>query len=311
MLSIVVNFFNNRREAANTLHSLTSGYQRGVGDLEYEVIALDHGSTLPLTEAGVRAHGPQFRYRYVRTEAVSPAAALNAACRDAAGDRLLIMIDGAHILSPGVLRLAHIAWRTFPAPFIATVPFHLGPKQQYDSMLEGYNQQVEDRMLVDCRWREDGYRLYSVTQAFSDTSQGWFGILFESGCFGMRKADFLAMGGFDERFAAPGGGLVNLDLFRRALLNTELQYVMLLGEGSFHQFHGGVTTNVPRDRQPLQSYHEEYARIRGEPYRRVPRPPFFIGEMPREMRHIAKYSALTGFDLWAGEAGAPPATPAT
>jgi len=310
MLSIVVNFFNNRREARNTLHSLTAGYQQGVRDLEYEVIAVDHGSSLPLSEAEVRAHGPQFRYQFERTSSVSPAAALNAACRAAGGDRLLVIIDGAHILSPRVLSLAHTAFRMFPAPFVATVPFHLGPKQQYESMLEGYNQQVEDRMLAKCRWQEDGYRLYSVTEAFSDSSQGWFGMLFESGCFGMRKADFLALGGFDERFQSPGGGLVNLDLFRRALSNRDLQYVMLLGEGTFHQFHGGVTSNVPRDRQPWQSNHDEYVRIRGESYKRVPRPPFFIGGIPREVRHIAKYSAVTGFDLWGKEGGADPAAPA-
>ena len=37
MLSVVVNFFNNRREAQNTLHSLTRGYQSRVEDIPYEV----------------------------------------------------------------------------------------------------------------------------------------------------------------------------------------------------------------------------------------------------------------------------------
>jgi glycosyltransferase involved in cell wall biosynthesis len=298
MLSVVVNFFNNPREARNTLHSLTSSYQRGARDADYEVIVIDNGSTQPLSEDAVRAFGSQFNYRYIRDAAVSPAAVLNQACRDARGDELLVMIDGAHILSPGILRLAGKAFRAFSSPFVATVPFHLGPKQQYDSMLEGYNQAVEDRLLESSGWKQDGYQLYGATQAFSDTSQGWFGILFESGCFGLRKADFLALGGFDERFRSPGGGLVNLDIFRRALETPRLQYVMLLGEGTFHQFHGGVTTNVPRERQALRGFHDEYERIRGTPYQQVLQRPCFLGEIPDEARHIAKYSAVTGFELW-------------
>jgi hypothetical protein len=298
MLSVVVNFFNNRREARNTLYSLSSGYQLGAGDLDYEVIAIDNGSHEPLSEAEVRAHGPKFRYRYVRNASVSPAAAINAACRDAAGERLLVIIDGAHILSPRILQLASLAFDALPSPFIATVLFHLGPKHQYDSVLEGYNQQVEDGVLASCRWRENGYRLYAASSAFADASEGWFGMLLESCCFGMRKSEFLELGGYDERFQSRGGGLVNLDFFRRALLRPDLQYVVLLGEGTFHQFHGGVTSNQPRDRQPWVQFHDEYVRIRGEPFIRVPRAPMLIGSIPAEARHVAKYSAARGIELW-------------
>lgn len=298
MLSVIVNFFNNRREARNTLHSLTTAYQRGVDALAYEVIAIDNGSGEPLSEAEVRGYGPQFRYRYVEHASVSPAAAINAACRDAQGDRLLVMIDGAHILSPRILELSNLAFGSLPSPFIATVLFHIGPKHQYDSMLEGYDQQVEDAVLASCRWKEDGYRLYAASAAFADASEGWFGMLLESCCFGLRKADFLAMGGYDERFQSPGGGLVNLDFFRRALLRPELQYVVLLGEGTFHQFHCGVATNQPRDRQPWARFHEEYVRIRQAPFQRVARQPLLIGSIPAEARHIARYSAARGIDLW-------------
>src|SRR5437867_3410895 len=103
MLSVVVNFFNNRREAQNTLYSLSRRYQRNIENVEYEVIAVDNGSTEPLSEADVRAFGPEFRYRFVQTISRSPVGAMNAACRDAAGERLMVMIDGAHILSPKIL----------------------------------------------------------------------------------------------------------------------------------------------------------------------------------------------------------------
>ena len=111
MLSIVVNFYNNRREALATLYSLTRGYQQHAQQIPYEVIVVDNGSREALSEAEVRAFGPEFSYRYVQTNSVSPVQAINAACRDAAGEQLLVIIDGAHILSPGVLHLANAATR--------------------------------------------------------------------------------------------------------------------------------------------------------------------------------------------------------
>ncbi|TLY52304.1 MAG: glycosyltransferase family 2 protein, partial [Gammaproteobacteria bacterium] len=187
MLSVVVNFYNNRREAMNSLFALSRAYQRNTQDIEFEVIALDHGSSAALAAADVRAFGPEFQYRYIETQAVSPAAAINAACRDARGDDLLVLIDGAHIATPGVYALAAMAFAQFPAPFIAMPPFHLGPKQQNESVLEGYSQLVEDGLLARCDWKRNGYRLYSIAGSFADGGLGWFGCAFEAGCFGVRK----------------------------------------------------------------------------------------------------------------------------
>jgi len=307
MLSVIVNFYNNRREALNTLHSLTRAYQRDAADIAFEVIVLDHGSTLPLSEAGVRSFGPEFRYRFIETNAVSPAAAINAACRDARGEHLLVSIDGAHILSPGIYALAQRAFSQFDAPFLAAPPFHLGPKQQNDSVLEGYNQQVEDGLLARSGWKQNGYRLYTIAGAFADPGMGWFGCAFEAGCFGIGRDEYLALGGFDERFVSPGGGLVALDFFQRAIARDRGDYVMLLGEASFHQFHGGVASNAPKASHPWKSFHDEYVRIRGKPFARVPRRPFYFGALPNEALAAARISAERGMALWqeavaAGEA---------
>ena len=298
MLSIVINFFNNRREAMNSLHSLTRAYQRGAADLDYEVIAIDHGSSLPLTEAEVIAFGPEFSLRFVATDAVSPVAAINAACRDARGDRLMVIIDGAHILSPGIFALVERAFAMFAAPFVATVPFHLGPKQQNQSVLEGYDQQSEDALLAGVPWKTHGYRLYDIAGSFADGGLGWFGCAFESGCFALRKQDWLALGGFDERFVARGGGLANLDLFQRALARADLDYVMLLGEASFHQFHGGVASNAEAARRPWQEFHAEFRRIRGRDFARVPRRPTLLGSLSNEALGAARVSAQHGLELW-------------
>jgi glycosyltransferase involved in cell wall biosynthesis len=298
MLSIIINFYNNRREAMNSLHALTRAYQRDAAALEFEVIAIDNGSTQPLTEAQVRAFGPEFHYRFVQTDSVSPAAAINAACRDARGDRLIVIIDGAHLLSPGIYALTERAFAQFTKPFLATVSLHLGPKQQNQSVLEGYNQQIEDALLARSGWKENGYRLYNVAGSFADPGMGWFGCAFEAGCFALHKQEYIDLGGFDERFVSRGGGLVALDFFQRAVAREAGEYVMLLGEGSFHQFHGGVASNAPKQDHPWAEFNAEYARIRGKAFARVPRRPFYFGSIPNEALGAARMSAQHGLELW-------------
>ena len=45
-------------------------------------------------------------------------------------------------------------------------------------------------------------------------------------------------------------GLVNLDFFRQVVESSLCTSGILLGEGTFHQFHGGVATNVSLDEHP-------------------------------------------------------------
>ena len=88
---VVVVFYNMRREAARTLHSLSRAYQRGIDDLDYEV----HRGRERLrarpearAEEFVRSFGPEFRYVDLGDEATpSPVAALNRGHRDRAGRR--------------------------------------------------------------------------------------------------------------------------------------------------------------------------------------------------------------------------------
>ena len=79
-LSVVVVFYNMRREAARTLLSLTRSYQRGIEDLDYEVIVVDNGSAPDqrLGEEYVAGFGPEFRYVDLGDDAPpSPTIALN------------------------------------------------------------------------------------------------------------------------------------------------------------------------------------------------------------------------------------------
>ena len=156
------------------------------------------------------------------------------------------------------------AFRAFPNPFVYTLGWHLGDAVQNVSIETGYNQAVEDRLLESVDWRANGYALFSISALALSCREGWFSTVAESNCFALPKSQFVRLGGFSREFQAPGGGLVNLDFFALACAAPELTPVLLLGEGTFHQYHGGVATNVAMADHPWEKFHEEYRRVRGK-----------------------------------------------
>ena len=80
----------------------------------------------------------------------------------------------------------------------------------------------------------------------------------------------------------PGGGFLNIDIYQRACKQEGTQPVLLIGEGSFHQLHGGTTTNVsPQQRdQRVVGYQDQYREIRGEDLQPSDKPVFFLGHLP-------------------------------
>jgi hypothetical protein len=99
----------------------------------------------------------------------------------------------------------------------------------------------------------------------------------ESNALFMPKSMWQELGGLDELFALPGGGLSNHDLFRRACELDGAQLIVLLGEGTFHQIHGGVATS---GRIGWDEMHEEYLALRGRPYVPPANERLYIGNVP-------------------------------
>jgi len=60
---------------------------------------------------------------------------------------------------------------------------------------------------------------------------------------------------------------------------------VLLGEGSFHQFHGGVATNVEMENHPIHEFMQEYKNIYGKPYEPFDQPDSrkvtYLGTLPQ------------------------------
>jgi hypothetical protein len=287
-LSIIVVFHDMAREAVRTLHTLSAAYQQGVTAADYEVIAVDAGSEPPLTAELVAGQGPNFRL--VRApRSPSPAAAVNAAARDSAGDAIALCIDGARMLSPGVVGGLLAGLRLFPNPVVATLAWHLGPKLQNDSVLEGYDQAAEDRLLETVDWQKDGYELFRISVLAASSAAGWFRPASESNCLAMLRAAWEALGGLDERFTSPGGGFVNLDFYRRACDRAD-ELLLLLGEGTFHQVHGGVATNTPWDRHPSAAFAAEYRSLRGREFVPPDREPLVLGRLPPQAVRFLAHS---------------------
>jgi len=289
-LSVVLVVFNMRREAPRTLYSLTCDYQREVDIDDYEVIVIENGSSQALSSAEVCSFGSNFRYHYHSTNSRSPAEALNIGVSMAQGEHVLMLVDGARILSPGVIAGMKRMMRAFsPQPVLtATLGWHLGPDVQMKSVHAGYNQQVEDRLLDSVAWRDNGYELFTIAAFAGSNSRGWFMPIAESPCFCVPKSQYLRLDGFETRFTSPGGGLVNLDFHARALAVEEMAYVILLGEGSFHQVHGGAATNAPL--RVWEDFEQEYRSIRNRSYAVPHRQAQYFGSIPPQCYRFMRAS---------------------
>ncbi len=286
LLTVIVVFYNAQREAPRTLHTLSIPYQEGVTETDYDVIVLDNGSQRPLDEEIVKKFGSQFHYQYIDTKSHSPCGAITDALEKVKTPYVMCMIDGAHMLSPGVLKHGLTAAQSFDDPFVYTIPLHLGEQMQNDNMMNGYDQEAEDKLLRTVKWRKNGYALFAVSN-IAVSMNSFFGRITESNCFICKTETLKKKGGFDIRFSSPGGGMVNLDIFKNMVEDKEVQPVVLIGEASFHQFHGGISTNVPRKEHPLVQYRIEYKSIRGKKYHRPAYTSYYFGHIPDECKNQA------------------------
>ena len=267
--SVVVNFYNMRGEAERTLMSLSRRVQRDVGHLAYEVLCVDNGSDPPLSQEFVASFGPEFRLVRPTRPHPSPCGPLNEAAAQAKGRWLAVMIDGAHILSPGALAEAHAALTLRPDAVVALRQWFVGGDQRWFSSV-GYSPALEDVLFAKIDWPNDPYRLFDISSPMYESPNSWFDGLGESNCLFLPATLYRALGGFDEAFDTPGAGFANLDLFRRAAARAEA-VVALVGEASFHQYHGGVTTNIndaEKDRR-VRGYTHAYETARGEAFANV------------------------------------------
>lgn len=275
------------REAPRTLHSLSPDYQRDIDAADYEVIVVDNGSDPPVNEEDVKAFGEGFHLIRVDPAPPSPAHAVNVGLEAARGDVVGLMIDGARMVTPGFVHFGLKGAGLFPRSVVVSLGWYLGYDLQRWAIQCGYDQHEEDRLLASINWQDDGYRLFEISALDEPSWSAGFGSISESNGLFLGRASWDLLGGADERFDLPGGGFLNLDITRRALELPDTELVVLLGEGTFHQMHGGTATNAEPDRfeDSVARWRSQYEAIRGqefEPVRRVKRT--FLGSLPPRAR---------------------------
>jgi hypothetical protein len=276
------------RELPRTLRSLSPGHQRRLAAEDYEVLVVDNGSTPAVGPELAASFGGRLRLERIDPAPPSPARAANRGLRLAEGELVGLIIDGARLASPGLLSEARRAARLAPRPVITAPAFHLGPISHMRAAEAGYDQSAEDQILADTDWEADGYRLFDISVPAGSWGRGLFGPAGESSSLFCPRAIWNELGGLDERFTLPGGGLVNHDLYRRACALEGVELVVLLGEGTFHQYHGGAATSR---RHPWGEMHADYQAITGVLHRPPDNPPLYLGRARPALLPLIERSA--------------------
>jgi glycosyltransferase involved in cell wall biosynthesis len=277
-LTVIVIGYNMQRELPRTILSLSTAIQRDITANDYEIIIVDNGSSEPLNDKTLRQMGANISFHRITDATPSPVPAINHGLALARGDLVGVFIDGARMASPRLLATALEAAQTHHRPVIGTLAFHLGPDVQSRSLANGYCQQVEDQLLASVDWVADAYRLFDISVFARSSARGWFAIPAETNALFLTRKHWHELGGYDPAFVAPGGGLANLDTWLRACSDPTGCVILLLGEATFHQVHGGIATNTAQSN--WQYFHDEYVRIRGMGYTAPTGLPLLIGRLP-------------------------------
>ena len=267
-VSLVLVCFQMQRELPRTLVSLSPPCQRGIAPADYEVIIVDNGSVPPVDPTTLAGPGPDVIVERMASPTVSPAPAINLGLRLARAPLVGLWVDAARMASPGLINACVEAARLHPRPVIATFNYHLGGRLQYFSAAEEHTREAEDALLASIGWPENGERLFEISTL--DAKGGLTGPMIESCALFMPRALWDELGGADEAFVSPGGGAVNPDIFIRACELPDVQLIRILGQGTFHQVHGGVSTSGGAGLMEAgKAMSREYFRIRGRPFSAV------------------------------------------
>jgi glycosyltransferase involved in cell wall biosynthesis len=298
-VSFVVCVYNMVDQAMNTLFSLSTDYQRGVDAGDYEVIVVENESPNTLEPQELSRLKGNFRYFLRQETQPTPVFAMNEGVSNAESKNVCVMIDGARMVTPGIVEHLLKAHRLSANTIVSVPGYHLGDKLQQQAVGSGYTRETEKALLERIGWPKDGYALFDIACFSASCSAGFFLPHSESNCLSVPLHLWHRLEGFDTRFNAVGGGLANLDLYKRACELPESDLVSLPGEGTFHQFHAGVTTGgVEQEerRKLLEEYFAQYREIRGKDFKPPKKQAALFGLVPPNCQKFIRYSSSKVLD---------------
>jgi len=274
-----------------TLQTLAPDFQRGVTAQDYEVVVVENNSADPLPPQKVANLPANFRYLLREETAVSPVYAINEAFSMCRAPYICLMIDGARMVSPGIIHHALMAHAISENAIVAVPGYHLGHQEQH--LVEGGKNQAtaEAELLASVDWQRDGYELFKLSTFSGANSHGYLHPLMECNCLFASAENYTAIGHADTRFLLHGGGSINLHMYRALGMLPGTQLFVLPGEGSFHQYHGGVTTSSYAERaKEIESHRVQLHSFWPEGFSSLRRESTLLGRIPPQAQPFLIHS---------------------
>jgi hypothetical protein len=294
VVSFILIVYDMPAQAQNTVRSLLADYQREVRPQDYEVLIVENESGNTISPDFLRTLPANFSYHLRKETQPTPIHAINYGIEHARGANICVMIDGARLLTPGIVKNTILGHRLSTRAIVTVPGYHLGFELQQRAVGSGYNVDQESSLMASIAWPDNGYRLFEISCFSGSCAQGFYLSHSESNCISMPRELWKALGGYDASFDMRGGGLVNLDLYKRACEYPGITHVFLHGEGTFHQFHGGVTTggeDIEARRKFIDAIREQYEQIRGQTFSAPPTNPIYLGELSNEVQNFLHISS--------------------
>src|SRR5580658_1969453 len=123
--SVGVVVYNMARDAPRTLYSLSAAYQRHIAAEDYEVIVVDNGSQPAFDGKVLKGLAGNFRLIRMDPAHPSPARGANRGLAEARGKTIGLMIDGARMVTPGLLNFARHGVRLYGQAAVTALTWHL------------------------------------------------------------------------------------------------------------------------------------------------------------------------------------------
>lgn len=251
-LSVVVIVYRMAEQALNTIYTLSAQHQQSVHEQDYEIVVVENRSDQTIDTQRLFALGRNIRYVLRDESGVSPAAAINAGLELCQAPFIGLLIDGARMVTPRIIQYALMAHAVHNDALVIVPGYNLGPDLHHLNKKINYNEETERELLKSVNWKANGYELFNICNIGEANPRGVFQPFMECNCLFTSQANWNRIGGADEAFHFPGGGGLNLHMYRRLGVLKETEYFFILpGEGSFHQYHGGVSTTEREDREEM------------------------------------------------------------
>ncbi len=290
-VSVLVVAYRMARQLENTLYTLSPDYQQGVDASDYEVIVMENASAENLSPQAVAALPENFHYVLREESSATPVYAVNEGFSRCRGEYICLMIDGARMVSPGIISIALQAFAITGAAVVAVPGYHLGRAEQH-LIDEGLDPEQEELSLLgSVDWRADGYELFRIATLSGANRSGYLHPIMECNCLFASAGSYAAIGHANTDFTLPGGGSINLHMYRSLGMLPGSSIFVTPGEGSFHQYHGGVTTSSYEEREAeIERHRTQLHSYWPGGFHSLRRQPVLLGKVPPQAHPFLQFS---------------------